>query len=427
MGKKNRQQKEQEKEQEIGQKKTNQKSPDKIKKQETEVMEKSVAEKKLSEIEKSKIKKNSKFAEFVKRSHLKKVIVGMAILAFLLMIIVPVGIYFYGPLGRITRPIFKKIPYPVAFVGEKRDMISTKELIQNADAVKKFYEDQDLTDKGLIVDFSTPDGKMRLKIREKDVLNKHVEDQVIKQLANQNGIFITKEDAQKELDDTVKKAGSKKGVELRLASLYGWGFDDLRDKVVVYQMYTNRLLEKYKEISQKQDEYMEMVKAKKELKDDGSNFAAVCDKYSEGESAKNGGELGWFPLDKINVEVVYEILEYEKGQISGIIPSRLGFHIVELQDIRDIENILEADDVARGLKKGDIIKTREVKIRQIFKPGLSFVEWIEKQKKETKVSVWMKEYEWDKDTGSIRFKDEKMRLLEKKVRARSVDDPSIKQ
>lgn len=416
MGKKKKQKKEQKNEQE----KAKQEPAEEVKKQEIKVVENSVTKKKETE-------KNSKFAEFAKKFHLKRVAIGMAILAFLLIVIVPIGIYFYGPLGELTRPIFKKIPYPVAFVGENRDMITSKELIQNADAVKKFYEDQDLTGKGLIVDFSTPDGKMRLKIREKDVLNKHVEDQVIKQLANQNGIFITKEDAQKELDATVKKAGSKKAVELRLASLYGWGFNDLRDKVVIYQMYTNELLEKYKEISKKQAAYAEMVKAEKELAADGSNFAAVSDKYSEGESAKNQGELGWFPLDKINVEVAYEILDYKKGQISGIISSRLGFHIVELQDVRDVENIVEADDAIRGLKKGDVVKSKEVKIRQIFKPGLSFVEWIEKQKKETKVSVWMREYEWDKDSGSIRFADEKMRSLEEKVRARSVADPSIKQ
>ncbi len=392
---------------------------------------KKITDKLKPKIEKKGKSKNDsarvlKLKSFCNKFYLKKIAILFVVLLFLLLVIVPVGVYFYGPLGEITRPIFKKIPYPVAFVGEDRSMISTKQLIQNVDAVRKFYEDQDLTGKGLRVDFTTPDGEMRLKIKEKEILDKQVEDQIIKQLGNENGIVITVEDAQKELDSTVKKAGSKKAVELKLAALYGWGFNDLRDKVIIYQMYTNKLLEKYSEISKKQEAYQEMEKARKELEEDGSNFAEISKKYSEGESVKNEGELGWFPLNKIDSEVAVEIMNYKKGQISGVISSRLGFHIVQLQDYRETEIVLEDDDDVNNLKKGDIIKNKEVKIRQIFKPGISFVKWVEQKKQKTKVSVWMKDYEWDQSSGHIRFADEQMRLLEKRIKNRSQADPSIK-
>ena len=121
-----------------------------------------------------------------------------------------------------------------------------------------------------------------------------------------------------------------------------------------------------------------------------------------------------------------EIGEYQKGQISGIIPSRLGFHIVQLQDYREIEEIAKNDDEFDDFKKGDIIKRREVKIRQIFKRGISFVKWIEEEKQKTKVSVWMKDYQWDKASGHIRFADEEARLMEKRIKNRSKGDPSIK-
>jgi len=377
--------------------------------------------------ESEKIKnKASVLREFARKFHFKKVLILLIAILVTISIIVPIGIYFYGPLGKITRPIFKKIPYPVAFVGEERELISTRELIQNVDAVRKFYEDQDLASKGLRVDFNTKDGKMRLKVKEREILDKQVEDRIIEQLANKHGINITIEDAQEELDRAVAIAGSKKAVELRLASLYGWKFDDLRDKVIVYQMYTKRLLEKYAEISKEQSEYLEMEKAKTELTEDGSNFSDIVEKYSEGESKKSSGELGWFPLDKISTEVAMEIGEYQKGQISGIIPSRLGFHIVQLQDYREIEEIAKNDDEFDDFKKGDIIKRREVKIRQIFKRGISFVKWIEEEKQKTKVSVWMKDYQWDKASGHIRFADEEARLMEKRIKNRSKGDPSIK-
>lgn len=357
--------------------------------------------------------------------HLKKVLIFTMTILIILLLVVPVGIYFYSPLGKVTRPIFEKIPYPVAFVGEKREMISTKELLYNINSVKKFYEDQDLSGKGLRVDFTTPDGKVRLKIKEKKILDKHIEDRIIEQLGNRYGIKITQKDAQKELDEIIKKAGSKRAVELKLVALYGWSIDDFRDKVVVYQMYTKKLFEKYTEISEKQREYKEMEKAREELASDGSNFVDIVKKYSEVESVKSHGELGWFSSEKLETEVKAEIADYEKGQVSGIITSRLGFHIIQLQDYREIEEIVEEDDEINELKKGDIIKRKEYKIRQIFKRGISFVKWVEREKQKTKVSVWMKEYEWDEKGAQIRFSDEKMRFLEKKIMNRSNGDPSI--
>ncbi len=367
-----------------------------------------------------------KLSSIIKKQQFKKIAALILVVLFVVMVIVPVGIYLYSPLWSITKPIFEKIPYPVAFVGERRDVITTKELLYNVKSVRKFYESQNLEEKGLRVDFTTDDGKMRLKIKEREVLDKHVEDKIIVQLANRYGIEVTTEDAQKELDNLIKLAGSKKAVELKLSALYGWGIDDLRDKVVVYQMYTKKLLEKYSDISKKQKEYLEMEKAAKELNKEGSNFREIAEKYSEGDSATNGGELGWFPLDKINFEVADEIGDYDKGQISGIITSRLGFHIVQLQDIREIESVLTADDELSGLKKGDTIKKKEIKLRQIFKKGISFVKWIKREKQKTKVLILMKDFKWDQAEGQVIFADEKMRLLEKRIRVRSNGDPSIK-
>lgn len=364
--------------------------------------------------------------KFFSKVNFKKTALFIGLLFLVLLIIVPISIYLYSPLGNLTRPVFEKIPYPVAFVGEKREMISTKELLYNIKSVQRFYESQDLEKKGLRVDFTTEDGKMRLKIKEREILDKHVEDRIIAQLGNRYGIEVTTEDAQKEVDKLIKLSGSRKAVELRLAALYGWGIDDFRDKVVIYQMYTKKLLEKYAEISKDQKEYLEMEKAKDKLKEDGSNFASVVEEYSEGESSANGGELGWFPLSKVNKEVAAEIKEYEKGQISDIITSRLGFHIVQVQDVREIKRILKEDDEVNGFKKGETITEKEVKIRQIFKKGVSFVQWIKREKQKTKVSVWMKEYDWDEKSGQIIFANEKTRLLEKRVRARSKGDPSIK-
>jgi len=73
-----------------------------------------------------------------------------------------VGLYVYSPIGKLTRPIFKEMPFPVAIIGNVNAVITSSELISNVDAVRKFYESQDYSKLGLRVDFSTVEGKKRL-------------------------------------------------------------------------------------------------------------------------------------------------------------------------------------------------------------------------------------------------------------------------
>lgn len=66
----------------------------------------------------------------------------------------------------------------------------------------------------------------------------------------------------------------------------------------------------------------------------GADFAQMAVRHSEGSKALNGGELGWLTLDQIPSFFAGEILTLEAGQLSKIIESPSGYHLVKLLEKR---------------------------------------------------------------------------------------------
>lgn len=348
-----------------------------------------------------------KFNRLKKLFSNKKAYVTFFFLLFLLVCIF--GLYVYSPMGRAVRPFLKSIPYPVAFVGGWRETISSRELFINADAVRQFYESQDYSELGLRVDFDTKLGRVRLRIKEKEVLDKLIENKLTEQIANKKGIYLTITAANKELNKKIKEVGDRESLKMTLKSLYGWGLEDFRDNVIIYQMYLKELFDIYAAEAPERTGYKKIAKAAKELKDDASNFAQLAKKYSDGESAQNSGELGWFDQEKMIPEVAEKAFKMEAGQVSDVIVSPLGFHIVQVQEIKD-----ETSE-----------QPKQVKIRQIFTEDQSFGQWFIEEKKKIKVVVLMQEYEWDQEEARIKFRDDTMEQIEEKIRLKSEGDPSL--
>lgn len=75
-----------------------------------------------------------------------------------------------------------------------------------------------------------------------------------------------------------------------------------------------------------------------EVKADGSNFAELAKKYSTGPSGKEGGELGWFSVRSMVPEFSDAVKAMKKGDISKEpVQSEFGWHVIYLEDVRDIK------------------------------------------------------------------------------------------
>jgi DNA polymerase III delta subunit len=86
--------------------------------------------------------------------------------------------------GKISAIMSRVIPFPAAIV-DYTNVVYLSDVEKDLASIETFYQTQDLSKEGLRVDFTTPDGKKRLQIKEREILDKLVEDKIIEILAKE--------------------------------------------------------------------------------------------------------------------------------------------------------------------------------------------------------------------------------------------------
>ena len=86
----------------------------------------------------------------------------------------------------------------------------------------------------------------------------------------------------------------------------------------------------------------------------GKDFAQLAKQESEDSTAAKGGELGWLTREQLPSPLNKDAFSLAKGEISNVIESPTGFHIVKVEDIRDekTQSLKEATaEITRTLKR----------------------------------------------------------------------------
>lgn len=326
-----------------------------------------------------------------------------AILVFLVFI--AAAIYGFGMDNKLIQKTAAIIPYPAAILGT--DMITLNKLNDRTASVKRFYENQDFSDLGMRVDFNTDDGKKRLKIKEKYVLNKMIEDLIVENESKKRGIVLTDEIISQEVDRKIKEYGSESYLRENMARLYGWSVEDFKKNIVRPDMYQEKLLEYIKKNDPDfQKATDEISKAKNDL-DSKQSFSEVAKRYSQGDSAKNGGLLGWFNVTQMLPEIAEVAFSLEKGKSSDIIESSIGYHIVKVEDKKNEDGV-------------DFLK-----ISQIFVRTETLGEWLGKQEKGMHIYIPLKDFYWDSEKLDVEFSSQDLKNFEENLQKNSPDDISV--
>jgi len=343
----------------------------------------------------------------MKKTKVKILTAVIAFLIFLVIVIIAIFClnYFFNKNNPVSRVANKILPFPVAWVG-KNDLVTIKKVEENLSAVKNFYENQDFSAQGLRVDFSTEDGKRRLAIKEKDVLNKIIEDEIIEKLANEKGIKITDEMVSQEIERILSREGDEKQAEENLIKLYGWDIENFKERVALPEMYKEKLAEKIYAETDFESYRKKIEEAQLKLKNK-NNFEEVAKEFSDGQSASSGGDLGWFTYKQIVPEVAEKVFSMEKGKISEVIQSQLGFHIVMLEDKKEESG------------------SQKVKIKQIFFRAPSFADWFLKEGKKIPVKIFLADYFWNQEKMRLEFKNEELKKFEENLMENSQGDASV--
>jgi foldase protein PrsA len=184
---------------------------------------------------------------------------------------------------------------------------------------------------------------------QQQVLDLLVEYELIRQFAARQGIVITDEVVDAEIQRMIDETGE----EYFNGWLYGnyYTLEEFRE-VVRLDLITKQLLAPVLESVPTTAEHVHarhiLVNSQAEADDllarlqNGEDFAALAAQYSvDVTSRDNGGDLGWFPRGGLLVPEVEEAaFSLSPGEISDVVASAWGYHIVQTLEFdpgREIE------------------------------------------------------------------------------------------
>jgi parvulin-like peptidyl-prolyl isomerase len=108
---------------------------------------------------------------------------------------------------------------------------------------------------------------------------------------------------------------------------------------------------------EKEDEAKAIIKTLSEAKDIKAEFIKLAKEKSTGPSGKDGGDLGWFGLDRMVPEFSAAADKLKKGEFTKEpVKTQFGFHIIYLEDKKEA-GIQKFDDVKEQIK--DIINKKK--------------------------------------------------------------------
>ncbi len=171
------------------------------------------------------------------------------------------------------------------------------------------------------------------------ILDWMIEQVLLEQAAAGMGITVTEEEVDAEIARIVADAGNQEEFARRLERS-GMTVQDLRAQLRA-DLIRNRVLERVRTTIPTQ---AEQVHARHILVDtpelaqhllaqlqSGADFAQLARLYSQDESTRDvGGDLGWFPRGVLLAPEVEEAaFALQAGQVSPVIRSAFGYHIVQ--------------------------------------------------------------------------------------------------
>lgn len=198
------------------------------------------------------------------------------------------------------------------------------------------------------------------------VLDNIIETKIIRQEAKKNKIKVTPTDVDAAYKSAADANGGASQIEKVLQNLYAMTPKEFK-ALIEDQLYREKIQEKVlTQVRLKHILVTDQPKADAALAriQKGETFEAVAQSASEDSNSKEkGGDIGWLGRDdlrdKIDANFESVVVGLKKGQVSGIIKTKYGYHIVKLED-----------------RKGTIDK--------------SFTNWLKEVKKKSKITRLIK-------------------------------------
>lgn len=169
------------------------------------------------------------------------------------------------------------------------------------------------------------------------VINKLVDEAVIRQAANKEGIVVTNEDIDAAYQKIIQDRGSENDVKTVLSQLYNLNDAEFKRLIpdLLYREKIERMLierVRVKHILLSTESLANKVRGEVDI----NNFDEKTKQYSEDKTTRdNGGDLGYFDrarAEKLAPELAKVFFELQPGQISGPVKTQYGYHLVLISE-----------------------------------------------------------------------------------------------
>ena len=228
------------------------------------------------------------------------------------------------------------------------------------------------------IDLNTDEGKAALAQVRLQVLNSLIELALIEQAASRMGIAITDDQLNTRVRETIAAGGGDEKFQAWLVES-GISLEEFRDQLraemltesVIHQI-TNAVSDKTEQVHARHILLGSEDKAQEALRrvQAGEDFATVAREMSVDDITRTeGGDLGFFPKGMLSVprEVEDAAFALQPGQVSGVVRSPYGFHIIQVVE-RQSDRVLQPD-VYQAMKQK------------------SFDEWLQRERASAQVEI----------------------------------------
>jgi len=291
-------------------------------------------------------------------------IVGWVLVAGVAFVaVVAIGIYRFSWQGGVVNAMVSVAPFPVAIVDYH--------FVTFADFNKRFEAYRKAVEFNQEFDFTDPANNEVVVAQKQALLDRMVELELIEQIAKDSGIIVTEDDVNNQLEMLARQTGVEiEEFDTILLNVYGLGKNEFISQVVRPSLYESKLqLMVSSDRQLNLDAFSKAEDLLGKLKS-GESFSSLAKEFSDDLSnSEIGGDLGWAPQGFFVKEFNDAIFSMEQGEVSGIVSTQFGLHIIEL-----LEQTKDEEGTVLAHSRHILVNTRD------------FYDWLDGEKE--KVSVW---------------------------------------
>jgi hypothetical protein len=258
--------------------------------------------------------------------HSKNRLVTISITVFLIALVVfisycTLALYRFKQNPEFLYNVTRVIPFPVARIGS--DFVAYENYLFEINRQVYYYQTQQ------DADFSTESGKRQLEQYKKRALQKVINDAYIHQLAEENGIIVSDQEVDQELEISRSQnrlGSSETELEDILKDLWNWSINDFK-RTLKQQLLAQKVASALDtQAHKKADAAYAKLKA-------GANFGKLAAKVSDDPSTKNNKGEYSFLIDKTNRDIspkaAAALFKLKPGEYSKPVDVGYGLEIIK--------------------------------------------------------------------------------------------------